>query len=52
MAPSRSIESRGPYTLARKIPYGRIPRRIIVVGLPREHLSIARRGKETNKVLA
>ena len=48
MAPSRSIKLRGPYTLTRKIPYRRIPRRIIVVGLPREHLSIVHRGKEIN----
>jgi len=48
MAPSRSIELRGPNTLTQKIPYGRMPRRIIVVGLPREHLSIAHRGKEIN----
>jgi len=48
MAPSRSIELRGPYTLARKIPYRRMPRWIIVVGVPREYLSIVYRGKEIN----
>jgi len=48
MALSRSIELRGPNTLTRKIPYRRMPRWIIVVGLPREHLSIAYRGKEIN----
>jgi len=45
MAPSRSTELRGPNTLARKIPYRRMPREIIVVELSREHLSIAYRGK-------
>ena len=48
MAPSRSIELRRPNTLTRKIPYGRMPRQIIVVGLPREYLSMAYRGKEIN----
>jgi len=48
MAPSRSIELRGPNTLTRKIPYKRIPRWIIVVGLPKEYLSIVYRGKEIN----
>jgi len=48
MAPSRSAKLRGLNTLTRKIPYGRIPRQIIVVEVPREHLSIAYKGKETN----
>ena len=48
MAPSRSTELRGPNTLTQKIPYRRMPRQITVVGLPREYLSIAYRGKETN----
>jgi len=48
MAPSRSTRLGGLNILARKIPYGKIPRRIIVVGVPREYLSIAYRGKETN----
>jgi len=48
MAPSRSIRLRGLNTLTRKIPYGRMPRGMIVVGVPREHLSIAYRGKEMN----
>ena len=48
MAPSRSIELRGPNTLTRKIPYGRMPKGTIVVELSREHLSIACRGKEAN----
>jgi len=48
MAPSRSIELRGPNTLTRKIPYGRMPRGIIVVGLPREYLFMVCRGKEIN----
>jgi len=48
MVPSRSIELRGPNTLTRKIPYRRIPRGIIVVGVPRKYLSIAYREKEIN----
>jgi len=48
MAPSRSTKLRGLNTLPRKIPYGKMPRWIIVVGVPREHLSIVYRGKETN----
>jgi len=48
MAPSRSTRLRGLNTLTRKIPYGRMPRWIIVVGVPREHLSMAYRGKEIN----
>jgi len=48
MAPSRSTKLRGLNTLTRKIPYGRIPRKIIVVEVPREHLSIVYRGKEIN----
>jgi len=48
MAPSRSIRLGGLNTLTRKIPYGRIPKWIIVVGVPREHLSIVCRGKEIN----
>jgi len=48
MAPSRSIELRGPNNLTRKIPYGRMPKQIIVVGLPREYLFIVYRGKEIN----
>ena len=48
MAPSRSIELKGPNTLTQKIPYKRIPRQMIVVGLSREYLSIAYRGKEIN----
>jgi len=48
MAPSRSTELREFNTLTRKIPYRRMPRGIIVVGVPRKHLSIAYRGKEIN----
>ena len=48
MAPSRSIELRGPNTLTRKISYRRIPRGIIVVELSREYLSVVYRGKEVN----
>ena len=48
MAPSRSIELRGPNTLTRKIPYRRMPRQIIVVELSREYLSIVYRGKKIN----
>ena len=48
MAPSRSARLKGLNTLTRKIPYKKIPRRIIVVGVPRKHLSIIYRGKEIN----
>jgi len=48
MAPSRSTRLRRLKTLTRKIPYGKMPKWIIVVGVPREHLSIACRGKEIN----
>ena len=48
MAPSRSIRLGRLNTLTRKIPYGRIPRQITVVEVPREHLSMVYRGKETN----
>jgi len=48
MVPSRSTELRRPNTLTRKIPYGRMPRLIIVVELSGEHLSIVYRGKEIN----
>jgi len=46
MAPSRSIRLRGLNTLTRKVPYGKMPRQIIVVGVPREHLSIVYRGQK------
>ena len=48
MAPSRSTKLRRLNTLTRKIPYRKMPRQIIVVEVPREHLSIAYRGKEIN----
>jgi len=48
MAPCGSTELRGPNTLTRKIPYGRIPRGTIVVELSRKYLSIVYRGKEIN----
>ena len=48
MAPSRSVKLREFNTLTRKISYRRMPKQIIVVGLPREHLSIVYKGKETN----
>jgi len=48
MAPSRSIELRGPNALTRKIPYGKMPRGVIVVELSKEYLSIVYRGKEKN----
>jgi len=40
MASSRSLRGRRFNTLIRKIPYGRILRRIIVVGMPKEYISI------------
>jgi len=48
MAPNRSIRLRRLNTLPRKIFYGRMPRRIIVVGVPRKYLSIIYKGKEIN----
>ena len=48
MAPSRSLGVRRLNTLTKKVSYGRMPRRIIVVGVSREHLSIVYRGKEAN----
>jgi len=48
MAPSRSIRLRELNILTRKIPYRRIPRWIIVVGLPKEYLFIVYKGKEIN----
>jgi len=43
MASSRSPKGRGFNTLTRKIPYGRILRQIIVVGMPRKHVFIVYR---------
>jgi len=40
MASGRSLRERRFNTLTRKIPYRRIPRWIIVVGMPREYISI------------
>jgi len=40
MASSRNLRGRRFNTLTRKIPYGRILRKIIVVGIPREYISI------------
>jgi hypothetical protein len=48
MAPSRSLGVRQLNTLTRKIPYRKILRGIIVVGLPKEYLSIVYRRKEIN----
>jgi len=48
MAPSKNIKLRRPNTLTRKISYRRIPKGIIVVEVPREHLSIVYKGKEIN----
>ena len=48
MAPSRNTRLRRLNTLTRKIPYGKMPRWIIVVGVPREYLSMVYRGKEMN----
>jgi len=41
MASYGSLRIRGLNTLTRKIPYGRMPRWIIIVGIFKEHLSIA-----------
>jgi len=48
LAPSRSTRLRRLNTLTKKIPYGKMPRQITVVGVPREHLSIVYREKEIN----
>jgi len=40
MVSNRSLEVRRLNTLTRKIPYGRMLRRIIVVKMPREYVSI------------
>jgi hypothetical protein len=40
MASSRDLRSKLLNTLTRKIPNGRILRQMIVVGMPREHVSI------------
>jgi len=40
MASSTSLKGRKFNTLARKIPYRKILRRIIVVGMPREYVFI------------
>ena len=41
MVPSRSLRTKRLNTLIRTISYRRIPRGTIVVGVPRERLSIA-----------
>ena len=40
MAFNRNLEGGRTYFITRKVPNGRIPRGIIVVGMPREYLSI------------
>jgi len=40
MASSRSLKGRRFNTLIRKIPYGRMLRWIIVVGMPRKYVSM------------
>ena len=40
MAPSRSLGFRRLNTLTQKILYGKMPKRIIVVGVPKKYLSI------------
>jgi len=41
LAPYGSLRTRGLNALTRKIPYRRMPRWTIIVGIFREHLSIA-----------
>ena len=41
MAFNRSLGVRGLNTLTRKIPYRRILRRIIIVGMPKEYIFMA-----------
>ena len=40
MAPSRSLEVRRLNILTKKIPYGKMPKGIIVVGMPKKYMSI------------
>jgi len=40
MASSRNLRNKRLNTLTRKIPNGRMPRRIIVVGMPKKYISI------------
>jgi len=40
MASNRNLRIRGLNALTRKIPYRRMPRWIIVVGIPRKYISI------------
>ena len=40
MASNRNIRARGCKTLTRKIPYRRILKQTIVVGMPRKYISI------------
>ena len=48
MVSNRSPGVRRLNTLTRKIPYGKMPRQTIVVGMLRKYISIAYRGKEIN----
>jgi len=48
MASNRSLEVRRLNALTREISYGRMSKRIIVVGVPREYISMVYRGKEIN----
>jgi len=48
MASSRGLKGRKFNTLTRKIPYRRMLRWIIVVGIPREYVSIVYRRQKAN----
>jgi len=48
MASYRSLRGRGFNTLTRKIPYRRILRWTIVVGMPRKYMSIVYRRQKAN----
>ena len=48
MASGGNIRSRRLNAITRKIPNGRMPRGIIVVGIPREYVSMAYRRQKAN----
>ena len=45
MASNRILSTRRLNTLTKKVPYRKIPKKIIVVGVPKEYLFIVYRGK-------
>ena len=51
MASNGKLNRRRVNTRIRKVPYRKMLRQIIVVGMPKKYISIVYRGKEINKVL-